>query len=109
MSRVFVVQEVPGRNLLPIKKFGDAVILLPYNAQIVFSSGPVVRQLRERLKGFDDSDFILAMGDPAAIGLTCDIASQFNNHKYKMLKWDRQEHQYYIVTFDTGPQSPVTA
>ncbi len=103
-SRVFIVQEVPGRNLLPVKQFGEPVVLLPANEQIMFSSERVTSRLWEALRTFGDNDFILATGDPAAIGLACDIASQVNKHCYKMLKWDRQERIYYVVYLNTAKQ-----
>ena len=97
---VFVVQEVPGRNILGARIYGDLKVLLPPNVNIVLSPGPTVRRLREGLKGFDSSDFLLLMGDPAVIGLACAIASDINVGKYSVLKWDRIEKDYYPVTID---------
>ena len=97
---VFVVQEVPGRNILGARIYGDLKVLLPSNVNIVLSPGPTVRRLREGLKGFDNSDFLLLMGDPAVIGLACAIASDINVGKYSVLKWDRIEKDYYPVTID---------
>lgn len=97
---VFVVQEVPGRNILGARIYGDLKVLLPPNVNIVLSPGPTVRRLREGLRGFDSSDFLLLMGDPAVIGLACAIASDINVGKYSVLKWDRIEKDYYPVTID---------
>lgn len=97
---VFVVQEVPGRNILGARIYGDLKVLLPPNVNIVLSPGPTVRRLREGLRGFDSSDYLLLMGDPAVIGLACAIASDINVGKYSVLKWDRIEKDYYPVTID---------
>ena len=42
---VFVVQEVPGRNILSAEKFGDLELLLPEGSQLVLSTGPTVKRL----------------------------------------------------------------
>jgi len=97
---VFVVQEVPGRNILGARIFGDLKVLLPSNTNIVLSSEPVVRKLRSGLKEFNDEDYLLLMGDPAVIGLACVIASDINDGAYKVLKWDRIEKDYYAVDID---------
>ena len=97
---VFVVQEVPGRNILGARSYGDLKVLLPSNTNIVLSPGPTVRRLREGLKEFNDEDYLLLMGDPAVIGLACVIASEINVGAYKVLKWDRIEKDYYPVSID---------
>ena len=97
---VFVVQEVPGRNILGARNYGDLRVLLPSNTNIVLSPGPTIRRLREGLKEFNDQDYLLLMGDPAVIGLACVIASDINVGLYKILKWDRIEKDYYPVSID---------
>ena len=52
------------------------------------------------LKDYNDDDFILAMGDPVAIGISCIIASEVNNGKVNILKWDRENSCYYNVNID---------
>ena len=47
------------------------------------------------------------MGDPAAIGLVCALASQHNQGRFKVLKWDRQESMYYPVSIDIHGFSPT--
>ena len=42
---VFVVQEVPGRNILSAEKFGDLELLLPEGSQLVLSTGPTVKRI----------------------------------------------------------------
>ena len=95
-----MVQEVPGRNILSARKYGDLKVLLPSNTNIVLSSGPTVRRLKTGLKEFSNSDYLLLMGDPAVIGLACVIASNFNTGKFSILKWDRIEKDYYPVEID---------
>ena len=94
---VYVVQEQPGRNILSAQEYGTIKVMLPPWGQIIFSVAPAVRQLKDHLKNFSDDDYILAMGDPTAIGIACSVAAKNNNGRYKVLKWDRQESQYYVV------------
>ena len=97
---VYVVQEVKGRNILSAKEFGELKLLLPEGSQIVLSAAPTVRKLRAKLKDFCDEAYLLLIGDPAAIGLACSIASDFNRGRYKCLKWDKIEATYYPIEFD---------
>ena len=45
-------------------------------------------------------DYLLLIGDPAAIGVACSIAAYFNRGRFNILKWDRQEGIYYPVEID---------
>ena len=96
-GKVFVVQEVSGRNILSAEKYGELELLLPNNSQIVLSSGPTVRRLNQKLKNFSDDDYLVLMGDPSAIGIACAIASSNNRGRFKCLKWDKREFRYYPV------------
>ena len=96
-GKVFVVQEVSGRNILSAEKYGELELLLPNNSQIVLSAGPTVRRLNQKLKNFSDDDYLLLMGDPSAIGIACAIASSNNRGRFKCLKWDKREFRYYPV------------
>ena len=94
---VYVVQEVPGRNILGARSYGDLKVLLPPNTNIVLSPAPTVRRIRQALSEFSSSDYLLLMGDPAVIGLACAIAAQIKVGRYSILKWDRIEKDYYPV------------
>ena len=102
---VFVVQEVPGRNILGARQYGDLKVLLPSNTNIVLSPGPTILRLRTGLKEFNGEDYLLLMGDPAVIGLACVIASEINIGKFSILKWDRIEKSYYPVEIDINPNT----
>ena len=91
---VYVVQEVPKFNVLPARKYGELELMLP-PGQITLSAGPTVNRLKHKLRNFTDMDYLLLIGDPLAIGLAVAIASNANRGKAGLLKWDRQEKQYY--------------
>ena len=86
-------------NLLPASEYGELQTLLP-PGQVMLATAPTIRVLRDKLRTFSDSDYLLAIGDPIAIGLSVAIAAGFNGGKIKMLKWDRQEHRYYAIEAD---------
>ena len=100
MAKVYIVQENPNVNVIGAGRFGDLIPLLPPGRQITLSSSPVVRLLKNKLKDFNDKDFLLAMGDPVAIGIASMVASDINNGKVNMLKWDRENQCYYNVYID---------
>jgi hypothetical protein len=94
---VYVVQESPGKNVLPAGEYGELKVLLP-PGQVVLSPGPTLARLRKNLNAFSDNDYLLMIGDPVAIALAAMVASDINGGRVKMLKWDRRENRYFPVT-----------
>ena len=92
---VFVVQEMPNRDILSAEKYGDLVPILPPGYQLILSPGPTVQKIKKVLKDFNDKDYLLLMGDPSLIAVACSIAAINNINKYKVLKWDRERRKYY--------------
>jgi len=97
---VYVVQDVPGRNIIAATEFGELEGVLPAGNQIVLSPQPTVRRMVRALRNYTDDDYLLLMGDPAAIGLATAIAAQHNRGKVNLLKWDRIHNKYYPVKVD---------
>ena len=102
-----MIQEIPGTregrpkiNIIGASKFGELKVLLPELSQIIFSPGPLIFKLRKLLNNYTPEDFLLLTGDPAIIGVACSIVSDTTNGKYKVLKWDKQERQYYPIVID---------
>ena len=54
---VYVVQEVPGRNVLGARQYGDLKVLLPSNVNIILSPAPTIRRLKDALRNFGDPDY----------------------------------------------------
>ena len=101
---VYVIQHIAGSqagnpkiNIMGAQKYGDFKFLLPEFSQMIFSPGPLVFKLRKGLKNFRKEDYLLLTGDPALIGVACSIVSDITNGKYNILKWDKQERQYYPI------------
>jgi hypothetical protein len=102
MAVVYIVQETFGRNFLPARKYGELQALLPGNAQVVLSAGPILYKLRKGLKLFCDDDYLLLTGDPAIMGMAMLVAANFNHGRVQVLKWDKQQKDYYVVAIDSG-------
>ena len=101
---VYVIQEIPGTrdgkpkiNIMGASKYGEFKFLLPEFSQIIFSPGPLIFKLRKSLEDYNPEDYLLLTGDPAIIGVACSIVSDMTNGKYNLLKWDKQERQYYPI------------
>ena len=96
-SRVFVTQENPRLGILSAAKYGELIPLTSAFEQVHLSPEKTVAQIKRKLLGFGDDDYLLALGDPAIIGISFAIASNLNHGRVKLLKWDRQEQIYYDV------------
>ena len=104
---VYVIQEIPGTkagnpkiNILGAAEYGVFKFLLPEFSQIIFSPGPLIYKLKQSLKNYRPSDYLLLTGDPAIIGVACSIVSDLTNGKYNLLKWDKQERKYYSIAIN---------
>ena len=115
-NTVYVIQEVAGTksgapkiNIMGAAKYGKFEFLLPEFSQIIFSPGPLVFKLRKALKNFTTEDYLLLTGDPAIIGVACSIVSDMTNGKYNLLKWDKQERQYYPIEINLYEKGEIDA
>jgi hypothetical protein len=112
LPSVYVVQEIAGTregrpkfNIMGAAQYGTLKFLLDERSQIIFSPGPLIFKLRSALRHFKPTDYLLLTGDPAIIGVTCSIVSEYTNGKFNLLKWDKQERRYYpieINLYETG-------
>ena len=97
MNKVYITQENPRVNIVSAAKWGDFEPLTNPFDQIHINPIRLVTQIRRKLRGFSDEDWLLAMGDPAIIGVSFAIAAEINHGRVNMLKWDRMEKSYYPV------------
>ena len=112
LPHVYVVQEIAGTregrpkfNIMGAAQYGNLKFLLDERSQIIFSPGPLIFKLRSALRHFKPTDYLLLTGDPAIIGVTCSIVSEYTNGRFNLLKWDKQERRYYpieINLYETG-------
>ena len=111
---VYVIQEVAGTqagnpkiNIMGASHYGKFKFLLPEFSQIIFSPGPLIYKLRQGLKNYTSSDYLLLTGDPAIIGVACSLVSDITNGRYKLLKWDKQERKYYPIEINLHEKGEV--
>ncbi len=104
---VYVVQEIAGTregrpkfNIMGAAEYGKLKFLLDERSQMIFSPGPLIFKLKNLVKKFKPTDYLLLTGDPAIIGVVCSLVSDTTNGRYNLLKWDRQEKRYYPIEID---------
>ena len=94
------IPQVMDYNVRSAEKFGDLKVMLSDRKQMILACAPLTFELQKHLKDFNDNDYLLLIGDPAIIGVCCAIAAEYNNGKFKVLKWDKREYRYYDVEID---------
>ena len=97
---VYVIQEMPYRDILSAEEYGELVSIIEPGYQLYISPEPIVEKVRSALKNFNDDDYLLLIGDPSIIGIACAIACDINMGKLKVLKWDRRRERYYPIEFN---------
>ena len=97
MSTVYVVQENPKVDIISATKYGELIPLANQTEQLHLNPSRIISQFKRKLTKFSDNDYLLLLGDPALIGVAVTVASDVNNGKVTVLKWDRIEKMYYPV------------
>ena len=115
LPTVYVLQEIAGTrdgrpkiNIMGASQYGRIKFLLPELSQIIFSPGPLVFKLRQLLRDYKPTVYLLLTGDPAIIGVACSIVSDLTNGKYNLLKWDKQERKYYAIEINLYEKGEVS-
>ena len=113
-STVYVLQELPGTsigrpkyNIIGAQKYGKLKVLLKENTQIIMSPGPIIFELRRLLRDYTSKDYLLLSGDPSVIGIAVAIASDINNGRFNLLKWDRQEQMFYRLDINLHEKGKI--
>ena len=104
---VYLIQENPYISVLSANEYGKIVTLFESGTQIMFSTQPAIRKLKRKLRNFNDEDHLLMMGDPAAMGIACCVASEMNRGKFKILKWDKMQKRYYSVQINLNEKGEI--
>ena len=96
-NRVYVAQENPRVDIVSATKWGELIPLTNQADQLHMNTGRLIQQIKRKLRDFDSDDWLLAIGDPAIIGVAFAIASDANSGQINILKWDKIERLYYPV------------
>lgn len=88
---------VPVMNLDPAKQFGDIEILLPPDGGRI-PAKDITQIIAKGLKPITPQDWLLAIGDPLAIGVMMIYAARYLNGELRVLRWDKRSSQYHQLT-----------
>ena len=95
-STVYIVQKPDQKkNISSALEYGDFNFILPEGSNLSWIPEENIRTIRKTLRGYSDEDYLLLIGDPAAIGVCTAVASEYNQGRVKFLKWDNREYKYY--------------
>ena len=89
-------------------KFGEVRIILgreqivptterAQRAPWMITPEDAVTRLAKGMADFSPDDYILAIGDPVAVGIAFTLAARLTGGRVTVLKWDRQSAEYYAV------------
>ena len=100
MPKVYIVQEthINGRplNYTDAQRFGDLELVLSKNYSVL-NTAPTVAEIRKKLMGYTEEDFLIPTGDPINIAIASTIAARQTNGRINMLKYDRNSKMYMPV------------
>jgi len=93
-SRVYVIQDSPGKNLEPAKAYGDLTIMLTGKE----TNGEGAEKLQAHLGEFTSKDYILLIGKPTFIAMACIYAALMldDGDVLQVLVWDRDHYVYNV-------------
>lgn len=86
----------PKFDFTPAEEFGELSFLLSPSAS-PFNLEPVLSELQEKLRGFNDADYLLLVGNPVLLGLSVAIAADANEGRVTMLQWSGAKRRYIPV------------
>lgn len=101
MARVFILQDNPHspKNFLPAEEYGELIVLFNHHISPAHISR-CVAQLRDKLRGVTNEDWLIPVGHPALIlaagFVWFDMTSQLNT-----LVWDQQTSKYVPLRINT--------
>lgn len=102
---VFVVQKQmrfmsDERKLVPryptihkAEKWGPLEYILKPDAH-PFIPDLILGDIHDKLKDFNDNDFLLLIGNPCLIGIVSSIAANYNNGSVNFLQWSNRNSDY---------------
>lgn len=93
----------PRYDLTGALAHGELIeVLPPDNLSLLLDYAPLISEARRKMRDFNpESDYILAMGDPAAIAVVAVVANELAaGAGFKMLKWDKRAHVYAPATLN---------
>lgn len=100
MCKCFVVQESPGKNLVPARDFGEIHVMLLTN-DVNRGLEHCTEVLRNKLVDFQcDKDFLILIGDPILMGIAMIFAFHVSDDQFQVLRWNREGHRYEPININ---------
>jgi len=81
-------------DLSPAREYGPIMPLLPSGNIFRYGFDMTLKTLAEKLSGFTERDYFLALGDPVAIAAAIMLASKITSGKVNMLRFDKALQKY---------------
>lgn len=81
-------------DLSPAAQYGELVYLLGQRGNIPQATSKTIALLREKLRDFKPTDYLVAIGDPVAIAAAAVVAAGYSGGTINVLKWDRRIEGY---------------
>ena len=94
-------------SAIALAEAGANLIILSRTKSDLDNVEKQIRKLKRKLRDFNDNDHLLMMGDPAAMGIACCVASEMNRGKFKILKWDKMQKRYYSVQINLNEKGEI--
>lgn len=90
MNTVHVIQDVPGKNILPAKDFGELRVILTGKETREEAICTITQHL---LKTWEHGDYLLLIGNPIYIGVAFHVVAAMKR-EIPVLVWDRHQYKY---------------
>lgn len=110
MTKVFVVQEVlrrsaltgelePAQDFSSAQEYGEMRVLFRSPRPIGAMGGNewyarMVDDIRNNLEDYEDGDYLLPAGSPAAIAIAGALAADLSGGHLKVLCWNKRDRSY---------------
>lgn len=86
---------IPTVNINPATKWGELKIM--FDQSVSRGTEVPTEAMRKIMADFTKDDFVCAIGDPALLAIACCLAVQKTGGLLRLLRWDRQAHEYFLI------------
>lgn len=90
----------PVHDLTPAEDYGEVRVILTPSANPFTSMDSIVEDLHNALREMQEGDYLLLVGNPAILGITAAIASEYTDGKLKLLQWSNRDKRYTPIVAD---------
>ena len=88
-------------DLSEAENYGTITPILSSQAR-PFTPEPIIAEIKAALHDYGDSDYLIAIGNPALLAWCVAIAAYFNDGFVNMLQWNSIDRTYVSIEADLG-------